>query len=219
MSCPWYEQRFVEDGEQLWLEGRPSTEFAAHARECVACTKLIRAESQLRPLLGELARSSRDAAPSATVRNVLLDQLRAHRPVRKPAFMARLAFAVVVLVCLAAIPAVWHFIKSRRLPAPETVKAIIPPPPSMETATQPPTQTASLRNPVRPPSTQAKLPASRDGFYPVVMCDSLSCDGPTVQVRVELPASPLAARGTSRRVVTDLLVGEDGLVRGVRVLQ
>ncbi len=162
---------------------------------------------------------SQDAAPSAAVRDVLRDEVRALRPVRKPAFIARLAFAAVVLACWAAIPAVWHFVKSRRLPLPQTVKSIVPPPPSMEAATQPPAQTASLRNPLRPPAKQAKLPASRDGFYPVVMCDSLSCDGPTVEVRVEVPASPLAARGNSRKVVTDLLVGEDGLVRGVRVLQ
>jgi hypothetical protein len=57
-------------------------------------------------------------------------------------------------------------------------------------------------------------------FYPMVMCDSITCAGPAVTVRVELPASQFSARRSSgRKIMADLLVGDDGLVRGVRLLQ
>ncbi len=207
----------MEDEGRLLQEGRPSPEFAEHALGCEACRRWITAESQLRPMLVELASSSRNAAPTAAVRNVLLDELRVLRPVRKSAFPGRLALVAAVLVCVAAVPAVWRFVASRPLP-PATVKPFVPPPPpATENTSQSPVETPRLA--VRRPERKPKLPASPDGFYPVVMCDSLSCDGPTVEVRVEVPASPLSARGGSRKVVTDLLVGEDGLVRGVRVLQ
>jgi hypothetical protein len=225
MSCSWYRTQLETADEELWFHGQPSSALLDHARGCESCERLLRHELQLRALLTELAAGSRNLEPSASVkRNLLveLDTLRAER-IPRGRITLRFAFAIAALVCLVIGLAL--ALRSRPHP---TTAVISPATPTPKTTATPPAvvdPSPIVSVPAHAsPSRQRREPprptvASND-FYPVVMCDSITCAGPSVTVRVELPTSPLVARRNGNHpVMADLLVGEDGLVRGVRLLQ
>jgi hypothetical protein len=58
------------------------------------------------------------------------------------------------------------------------------------------------------------------GYVPLMLCDPLSCSGDEQVVRMELPASAVdASRDSSEPLVADVVLGEDGLVRAIRIVQ
>lgn len=59
--------------------------------------------------------------------------------------------------------------------------------------------------------------AEAQGYTPLMLCDPLSCSGDEQIVRMELPAS--AADGSQGTQVADVVVGDDGLVRAIRIVQ
>jgi hypothetical protein len=50
-----------------------------------------------------------------------------------------------------------------------------------------------------------------------MFCDPLICSGEEEVIRMELPGSASSADG-SQPVVADVIVGEDGLVRAMRIV-
>jgi len=60
-------------------------------------------------------------------------------------------------------------------------------------------------------------------FSSLMYCDELSCGGQMEVIRVKLPSSTLAMPGapeqTNEAVVADVLVGSDGIARGIRIVQ
>jgi len=67
-----------------------------------------------------------------------------------------------------------------------------------------------------------KSPASED-FRSLMYCDALSCGGALQLIRVRLPSSAAAfeqaAASPDRAIYADVLVGSDGIARGIRVVQ
>jgi hypothetical protein len=60
------------------------------------------------------------------------------------------------------------------------------------------------------------------GFRSLMYCDALSCGGPMEMIRVQLPSSVglAPAWAQSNQVVyADVLVGPDGIARGIRIVQ
>ncbi len=234
MTCQWYEQQLANERNELWVNGRPSPALLEHTRECERCAKLADRELELRGSLLRLAESSQFLRPSENVKRNLLAALNSNTPVRpRRVFVLRLAFAAAAVLCLGIGLLYWRNARPQPVPEvahqPETQPKQAAPQQSvpvqtvaaMPKANRNPVQVAATtKRPALQQSTVAKAQPQND-FYPVIMCDSLTCAGPTVAVRVELPASPLVNRGggSNRTVMADLLVGEDGLVRGVRVLQ
>ncbi len=230
MSCYWVEQHCEAGDVELWRNGRPSSALLAHAHACPVCERLVNREVELRVLFAEVAERTNLLEPDPVVKRNLLAELATIRSAqrsreRRGVTARRFVWTMAALVCLVAGVAV--------------VRSLRPHPhgPSTQAGSNT-TQVPSLTpdEPVAPVAASAKhvapknLPArhrepvqqvsSANGFYPLVMCDSLACPGPAVAIRVELPVSPLAPRnGENRKVMADFLVGEDGLVRGVRVLQ
>jgi len=52
-----------------------------------------------------------------------------------------------------------------------------------------------------------------------MLCDPLICSGDEQVVRMELPATAAGADGSSgRSVIADVVIGEDGLVRAMRIV-
>jgi len=223
MNCNWYEQQVAAAQIDLWPNNRPSPELLSHARSCESCGQLVDRELQLRLVLTELADSSRRSEPSPSVKHNLLAALQATYPVRskRNSFALRFALAAAAIVCFAIGIAPFYHPHPRpnnvtTTHAPQTPPKTVPPNFSAAKVA-----TVSAPKPTRPSHMRAQQQAVfTNDFYPLVMCDSITCAGPTVAVRVELQASPLAGPdGQSRNIMADLLVGEDGLVRGVRVLQ
>jgi len=59
-----------------------------------------------------------------------------------------------------------------------------------------------------------------NGYQPLMLCDPLSCTGGEQVVRVELPASEVdPSRDSSQPLMADVVIGDDGLVRAIRIVQ
>jgi hypothetical protein len=224
MKCNWYDQQVAAGQIDLWPNNRPSPELLSHARTCESCGQLVDRELQLRLVLTELADSSRRSEPSESVKHNLratFEAMHPARPRRNP-FVLRFALAAAAILCLAIGIALFYHPHPRSNNPVISTHAPQPAPETIATTSNAPAVTAAAAP--KPASANRKTAhqqaAANNDFYPLVMCDSITCAGPTVAVRVELQTSPLAGRdGQSRSVMADLLVGEDGLVRGVRVLQ
>lgn len=229
MKCGWYEERVELGDVELWRNERPAAALIEHARSCAVCDQLVAAELELKLKFRELADTSRDAEPSASVKSALLAELAVGQPQRR-AWVPRLAFALAAVTVL-IVGIVWlrYMVQPQRNNLAAAPEQVVPQRPVVaESAAQPAKPQERIKNVHRRmktiPALSAKSAdkagaptANANDFYPVMMCDSLSCAGPTVAIRVEMPVSPLS--GSNRKVLADLLVGEDGQVRGVRVLQ
>ena len=76
---------------------------------------------------------------------------------------------------------------------------------------------------VRTASDEGTTIADASGFVPLVYCDELNCGTPGDVVRVELPASSLPMMGFANEVHTgpvraDVVIGEDGIARAIRLV-
>jgi len=58
--------------------------------------------------------------------------------------------------------------------------------------------------------------AQAQGYTPLMLCDPLSCSGDEQVVRLELPTT--AADGSASSQMADVIVGDDGLVRAIRIV-
>jgi hypothetical protein len=90
-------------------------------------------------------------------------------------------------------------------------------------ASPPKTQLRSARRPRRAPQVATtKSPASED-FRSLMYCDALSCGGAMQLIRVQLPSSAAAFEPATAApygtIYADVLVGSDGIARGIRVVQ
>lgn len=72
----------------------------------------------------------------------------------------------------------------------------------------------------KPAGTSADASSNeRAGYTAVMLCDPLICSGDEQVVRMELPATAAGADGSSgRSVMADVVIGEDGLVRAMRIV-
>ena len=72
------------------------------------------------------------------------------------------------------------------------------------------------------PSTQSPAKAETSasdqaGYVAVMLCDPLICSGDEQVVRMELPAAVSADGSSAQLVLADVVIGEDGLVRAMRI--
>jgi hypothetical protein len=59
----------------------------------------------------------------------------------------------------------------------------------------------------------------RQGFVAMMLCDPLICSGDEQVIRMELPGNASgSADGSSEPVIADVVVGDDGLVRAMRIV-
>ena len=59
----------------------------------------------------------------------------------------------------------------------------------------------------------------RQGFVAMMLCDPLICSGDEQVIRMELPGNAAgSADGSSEPVMADVVVGDDGLVRAMRIV-
>jgi len=73
----------------------------------------------------------------------------------------------------------------------------------------------------RPAETPAKAETSASdqaGYVAVMLCDPLICSGDEQVVRMELPAAVSADGISAQPVLADVVIGEDGLVRAMRIV-
>lgn len=80
---------------------------------------------------------------------------------------------------------------------------------------------AVSRRPVRRPATTQALVSP--SFRSLMYCDELSCSGVMDVIRVRLPSGEVGSEPTSSAaggtVIADVLVGPDGIARGIRIVE
>lgn len=110
--------------------------------------------------------------------------------------------------------------------AAETEKSAVPEHPTSDAAEKV-ADKVELQNPVaavkRSTAAQATTAASTResaGYVPLMLCDPLICSGDEQVIRMELPASGSGTADGSpgQTVLADVVIGEDGLVRGMRIV-
>ncbi|HTS34641.1 MAG TPA: hypothetical protein VMH04_03155 [Candidatus Solibacter sp.] len=245
MTCRELHSRF-EGGasDSAWHE---SSEVTGHIACCVACRAFIEEQRQLREalcLVRESASSvpeSLDAAVLAAYRREWAKDRRAEHERQNPAVMRTPRLRVGLRWALAAaavLVAVGLFFIARKhnttagvRPTPvsaspaaqlEAQKIAIP---SVARATKP--KAPSMKKPSRLatalPVGTAPVPTPAADFRSLMYCDPLICTQEMDVIRVQLPVAsigrPVDFAPSGGMVNAEVLVGPDGIARGIRIEQ
>ncbi|HZR57099.1 MAG TPA: hypothetical protein VFA74_09530 [Terriglobales bacterium] len=237
---------FEDDPSQVDVNNLShSSEVAAHILVCADCSRFVEAQRELGGRLRLIRDSvpqvslSLDSAVLANYRQSVKRPTDAMRPTSVPKRTGRLAIAVW-RGAIAAVLAVALLFVAKKIPSrPSEIQAKQPA--TVRQATSADNVTPAVveeRNQIR-----RKFPASHPtghkkagaeemmtnslpaGFQGLMYCDQLSCDGPMDVIRMRLPISvaddgSTPASGTNNStVVADVLIGADGIARGIRVVE
>jgi len=71
-----------------------------------------------------------------------------------------------------------------------------------------------------PAKVRSETTSETAGYVPLMLCDPLICSGDEQVIRMELPVmgSASADGSSGQTVLADVLIGEDGLIRGMRIV-
>jgi hypothetical protein len=223
------------------LSGDPSAEhrFADHIAGCPKCVRFIEGQKELRASLSLLRESV--SVPSAALDQTVLANYRKHiAGLRASANAARIskhglrpsirfAFGLAAAMALVAL-LLWP----RKQPG-VAIQPVTPPPAisSMRSDTAqrvpiPQRPSRGKRRNAVSKQTQAAVSSANmgdsipEGFRSLMYCDELSCGGAMDVVRIQLQPSDaglMAASQSSNVVSADVLVGADGIARGIRIVR
>ncbi len=213
---------------------------AEHLARCTECARLVEERHEL----GAALRLVRESAPepSAALETAVLANYR--RWVATHPLLVRSRSRRLTVVCWTAavagvlILAAVLFHPARRLQTSNLNIELVQPQPMAQpstsekgakgvpwknTAASPKTRPHSSRQrPHAPQLATMKSPAFED-FRSLMYCDALSCGGAMQLIRVQLPSSAAAfdpaAGSPDGAIYADVLVGADGIARGIRVVQ
>jgi hypothetical protein len=208
---------------------------AEHLAHCTECARFVEARHQL----GAGLRLVRESAPepSAAFEAAVLANYRRRITGDPPLVRSRTpTFKVVCWTAAAAAVLALLLHPARRLETSNLKTESTQPPmahpgvsqkaanrvPWTNAASSPKTRLRSARQPRRAPQVATtKSPASED-FRSLMYCDALSCGGTMQLIRVQLPSSAAAFEPTAASpdgaIYADVLVGSDGIARGIRVV-
>ncbi|MFZ0294445.1 MAG: hypothetical protein WAL52_12635 [Candidatus Sulfotelmatobacter sp.] len=236
MTCQELRLRF-EDPLSIDAEFPGEAEHLAH---CTECARIVEARHEL----GAGLRLVRESAPgpSAALEAVVLanycrriagDPLLVRSRTRRFTVVGWTAAAAAVLALAGVLllhPA-WRIETSNleiesaepQMAQPGILEKGANRVPRINTASSPKTRSPAARQPRRTPQVAAtKGPASED-FRSLMYCDAFSCGGAMQLIRVRLPSSAAAfepaAASPDGAIYVDVLVGSDGIARGIRVVQ
>jgi hypothetical protein len=227
---------------------RDCADFSAHLAECAECSRLVESQSEIRVTLRELRDTapvipeSLDNKVLSSYRRRIPQRVATHNFASKPQSSIRVVIFGIAAIAATIVVAVVFLVTreqpkaqviTSRNPAAVPAPVIMPVQPRLYSATR---STAGRRPVRRRPTTsmvatappQQKTPATSPSmsvpttFSSLMYCDELSCNGAMDMIRVRLPAQPrmlLPANsyGTGP-VYADVLVGPDGIARGIRVV-
>lgn len=214
----------------------------AHVAICSACGQFVRERQSLRRNLRLVRESvgsvpeSLDAAVLSSYRRFIAGREEVPRvSVGKPYFPMIVRWGVVAVVALtvAATALFVHRKPSKATAAPSpgrpyttTIPAVLTPTPTarpqIRAAKRSVPQVRRRRRSLDARSVVRAVAPIPDDFRGLMYCDELSCGGAMDMIRVQLPSSMiarpnLAFRRTSGPVSADVLIGPDGIARGIRI--
>jgi hypothetical protein len=196
----------------------------AHARVCPKCARVLRAQQSLSAALSVLAENETARLP-ATLENRLLGHF-------DPPSRRRLAaswWAIVALTGAAALAAVIFLVQAPSPPV-KALAAVEPTPAMSQKITEPPITphiaTIARRSRTQRPKPVEVAPENQLAFMPLPYAAPLLPTERLEVVRVNLPASALTSMGVpvialepEMRLNADLVIGENGLARAVRLVR
>jgi hypothetical protein len=215
-----------QDWEPLLIEaarGAESGTVREHVRDCGRCAAVLANHRALSRGLAELADRSQVFPPDRIQAALLGEFSRRRRRTQVYAFTAG-AIAASIIAIFLMLPR-RHTIDVRPMPEPPTaatlplVEQAFPPAPS---PTTPPLRLRSARLGRQ----RAAAPQAQNPLIAIPFAPPLSQGDRLEVVRVSIPVMTLVSWGLAAptrdpdlRVTADVLVGEDGLARAVRVVQ
>ena len=243
MTCQELQRYWEMTPSAALASATDSVEVVEHTAACAQCHRLLEERKELVRLLGLV----RDSAPQAgmSLDGAVIAAYRRFLSGDEPpavaapssiptslrgalAWAAALTFACVVsyVGMLLFSPRPYGYrppLATRRPPATmpraRDINAAVESAGQSSRAIKPLAHSARARKPL--PS--APDTASRAAFQSLMYCDPISCPGEMDVIRLELPSSVLGLTAASSRadglVSADVLVGSDGIARGIRVVE
>lgn len=227
----------------------PDTELLAHQSSCASCAALLRERNALAGAMQVLRSSTARMEASYVVEQNVLRAFRHGSAVQSEygvqsqpqpvGFRLRGFFfgwgtyaAVAAVLAIGLGLGLWFAQHSDKPSQKSTAKAEQVSQPSVNESDHTPqvpvrastsnadkvssgTNTASQR--VTMTSSSLAQSEQAQGYTPLMLCDPISCSGDAEVVRMELPTT--AADGSNGSQMADVIVGDDGLVRAIRIVQ
>lgn len=240
MSCQRL-QAYFEEHEGCVSPWIADAELLEHAANCSSCREFAQSQDEVAAGLNLVRKSApavRQALDAAVLaayhREVALARASATAP---PAhaqsgwvglrWVAAAAFCIVLVAALLFRTS--HSTKSGPEAQARPLVVASPPKPAAPDVAAPPRvqrkKSATFStNPIRA-AVAASDPHSNSlpsGFRSLMYCDEISCSGGMEVVRIQLPSPGVAltqASAQSGSVSADVLVGEDGLARAIRIVE
>jgi hypothetical protein len=240
MNCREIRSSCEENPMDAVRRGIDQPELAEHLSICAECSRFVEAQSDLGTRLQLLRdsapaiRTSLDVAVLAKYRDRVAVLQNAGAPGDRKAFTFNLRWVIPVA---AALVLVVVFLLSHRKATPtlaqpkitEPVVATQSLPPVRQTDTAVPAKKRRRPDVGLPKGTQVAVSAPSqvnslpEEFRSLMYCDDLSCGEGMELLRVQIPPRALGIApsfGRSQRVVeAEVLVGADGIARGIRLVQ
>jgi negative regulator of sigma E activity len=233
---------------QLALMRSNDCSLSAHARECAGCGRWLESQCVLGNAMQSLRASTAQSEAGAGVEQAIMLSFRNQEfafasgaaPDRAAPVVWKLSrfFEFAAYAAVAAALVMAAFLGSRILrdrqatlstvktqatgthPGAESMPAAAEKVASSQTqapeAAKPVTaKSRAVRTTESQPATArpAAASAENDGFVALMLCDPLICSGDEQVIRMELPGSSAASP-----VLADVVVGDDGLVRAMRIV-
>jgi hypothetical protein len=239
MSCDAYVEPIVDLARGTAIEEETMARLQAHLAQCTACTAQLRREQTLTAGLAAVATAMRGARPSGALEGRLEQAFRERHAMLsigdRSGWRPWMAAAAAVIV-LAGAAVAWRPVTGRRSSGrPAAVvtglgNPVAPNTPPANPAGSGPTSTSSSR--VSPPSAHARPPrAGRPAFVQpagfVALPGAASLpefeSGTIERVALSLSSLPvygvdIAPDAAANPVQADLLVGQDGQARAIRLV-
>ena len=223
--------------------GAGSDEVSAHLVTCADCSRFVEAQQEMETNL----RLVREAAPqpSAALDATVLTNYRRQAeewrgavtatPARRqrPSGVLRWSAGLAAVVLVAAV----LFLSRKNSPTTITQSPAAPPAavsqPTNRSHREENLSQATTQEVPHPAAYRARnrrpVPAAATlvnpipvGFRSLMYCDELSCSGSMEMIRVQLPSAAAfasASMQTNGVVFADVLVGPDGIARGIRIVE
>ena len=236
---------YFEEHWSVDMLGSEAGVIAEHIAACAACGRFAEDRRKFANglrIVRDLAGATPESLDTAVLRNYrqhIAGRQSQSLPIQHRWLRPRLGWAWATIAAVFLVGVVWLF--STRKPVtvstpptrvqpaetPSVAESTVPTPakPAVAATKRPPVK-ASRRVPSPIENTSALLPvrAARslpDGFRSLMYCDALSCGEGMDMIRVQLPSAvmPRQASGfiqTSGSVTADVIVGPDGIARGIR---
>jgi hypothetical protein len=222
MSCREFERPLMDRARNRPMDAAVRAAFAAHLEICPECSLALDRQIRLSAAMESLAERMADVSAPPSVEQAILAELSAVRPRARRRWIYAGGGAAVAAAVAASLTLVWWL---GRAPAPPNMQVQAAPAPAVVALA--PAQTIPVAQPVRRAPKQRLKPAPKPEAPFIAIPYTLPLD-PRERVdvvRMDMPVAALIAAGLpvgmadpTGQVRTDVLVGQDGRARAVRLV-